>query len=162
MVGSIDNTELVTLLAKGLRMVHGVPVEDCPFQRRLDRMIEIAGFNVTNKLVHEWDFNETRRGKTAEELYEELLLLRPDDEDLVFTHGDYCLPNIMIHRQDIAGFIDLHRAGIADRYQDVALAVRSIGSNIGRGHEQTFFKEYGIIEPDIKKIEYYMLLDEFF
>lgn len=162
LVGSIGNTELVILLAKGLRMLHGLPIDDCPFQRTLDRMIEDAGFNVKHKLVHEWDFADIRRGKTAEELYEELLLLRPADEDLVFTHGDYCLPNIMIHQKEITGFIDLHRAGIADRYKDIALAIRSIDSNIGPGYEQTFFKEYGLSEPDIDKIEYYMLLDEFF
>jgi kanamycin kinase/aminoglycoside 3'-phosphotransferase-2 len=161
-VGSMRNAELVSLLAKGLRMVHRVPVDDCPFERNLDRMVETAGFNVKHKLVHEWDFAETRRGKTAEELYEELLRLRPADEDLVFTHGDYCLPNIIIHRHEIGGFIDLHRAGIADRYQDIALAIRSIGSNIGTGYEQLFLEKYGISEPDIEKIEYYMLLDEFF
>jgi aminoglycoside phosphotransferase len=161
-VGSMRNAELVTLLAKGLRMVHGVHIDDCPFERNLDRMIAVAGFNVKHKLVHEWDFADIRRGKTAEELYEELLHLRPADEDLVFTHGDYCLPNIIIHQQEIGGFIDLHRAGIADRYQDIALAIRSIGSNIGPGHEQLFLEKYGISEPDFGKIEYYMLLDEFF
>jgi aminoglycoside phosphotransferase len=161
-VGSMENAELVSLLAKGLRMVHRVPVDDCLFERNLDRMIEIAGFNVKHKLVHEWDFADIRRGKTAAELYEKLLHLRPADEDLVFTHGDYCLPNIIIHQQEIGGFIDLHRAGIADRYQDIALAIRSIGYNIGPGYEQTFFEEYGVTKPDIGKIEYYMLLDEFF
>lgn len=162
LVGNIDNAELVILLAKGLRMIHSLPVTDCPFERTLDRMIESAGFNVKHELVNEDDFNDVRRGKTAEELYKELLLLKPADEDLVFTHGDYCLPNIMINQQQIAGFVDLHRAGIADRYKDIALAIRSIRSNIGAGHEQTFFKEYGISEPDTEKIEYYMLLDEFF
>jgi aminoglycoside phosphotransferase len=162
LVGKIDNTELVILLAKGLRMIHQVPVDDCPFQRTLDMMIETAGFNVKHKLVHEWDFADARRGKTAEELYEELLLLRPQDEDLVFTHGDYCLPNIMIHQRKIAGFIDLHRAGIADRYKDIALAIRSIRYNIGPGYEQVLLRECGITEPDVDKIEYYMLLDEFF
>ena len=162
LVGNIDNAELVILIAKGLRMIHRVPFDDCPFERSLDRVIATAEFNVKHKLVNEGDFNEVRRGKTAEELYKELIRLRPQDEDMVFTHGDYCLPNIMIHQQEIAGFIDLHRAGIADRYRDIALAIRSIRSNIGTGHEQTFFKECGITEPDIHKIEYYMLLDEFF
>ena len=161
-VGSIEDTELVTLLAKGLRMLHGLPIEGCPYEKTLDRMIEIAEFNVKHKLVDEWDFDDIRRGKAAEELYKELLLLKPPDEDLVFTHGDYCLPNILIHQQKIAGFIDLHRAGIADRYKDIALAIRSIRSNMGRGHEQIFFKEYGVTEPDFNKIEYYTLLDEFF
>jgi len=160
--GNISNIELVTLLAKGLRMIHGLTIDKCPFDRSLDREIEIARFNVKHNLVDEKDFDYIRHGRTSEELYKELLLLKPLDEDLVFTHGDYCLPNILIYQRNIAGFVDLSKAGIADRYKDIALALRSIRSNLGVGLEQSFFNEYGVIEPDHKKIEYYMLLDEFF
>lgn len=162
LIGSISNAELVVLLAKGLRMIHMTTIDNCPFDRSLNKEIEIAAFNVKHNLVDESDFDNIRRGKTAEELYKELLLLKPSEEDLVFTHGDYCLPNIMIYQTKIAGFIDLHRAGIADRYKDIALAVRSIKRNLGLGLEQNFLNAYGLIEPDHKKIEYYMLLDEFF
>lgn len=158
----MDKIELVTLLAKGLRMIHGINIANCPFDRSLDKVIELAGFNVKHQLVHEWDFHPGRRGKTAAELYKELLLLKPNNEDFVFTHGDYCLPNIMIHNKSISGFIDLSGAGIADRYQDIALAIRSIRSNVGIGLDKIFLDEYGIVEPDYKKIEYYMLLNEFF
>ena len=162
LVGSINDTELVTLLAEGLRMIHRITIDNCPFDRSLDKEIDIAGFNVKHNLVDEGDFDDIRRGKTAEELYKKLLLLKPHDEDLVFTHGDYCLPNVMIYKKGISGFVDLHRAGIADRYKDIALAIRSIRRNLGIRLEQSFFKEYGVIKPDYKKIEYYMLLDEFF
>ena len=159
---SISKSELVKLLAQGLRMIHRVDIANCPFNRSLDKVIEIAGFNMQHNLVHEDDFDDIRRGKTAAEIYRELLLLKPRDEDLVFTHGDYCLPNIIINNKEISGFIDLSRAGIADRYQDIALAIRSIRSNLGSDLEQQFFKEYGIVTPDYNKIEYYKLLDEFF
>jgi aminoglycoside phosphotransferase len=159
---SIDKSELVKLLAQGLRLIHEVPVSNCPFNRSLDKAIEIAGFNMKHNLVHESDFDGIRRGKTAAEIYQELFLLKPRDEDLVFTHGDYCLPNIIIKNKEISGFIDLSRAGIADRYQDIALAIRSIRSNLGLNLEQQFFNEYGIVTPDHRKIEYYQLLDEFF
>ena len=160
--GNISDTELITLLAEGLLMIHGIDIGNCPFDRSLDRDIEIATFNVKSNLVDEGDFDDIRRGRKAEELYKELLLLKPSHEDLVFTHGDYCLPNVMIYKKKIAGFVDLHRAGIADRYKDIALAVRSIRSNLGLGLKQDFLNAYGVAEPDHKKIEYYMLLDEFF
>src|SRR3712207_8939854 len=35
----------------------------------------------------------SRQGRTAHELFETLLRTRPASEDLVLTHGDYCLPN---------------------------------------------------------------------
>ena len=154
--GSINDIGLVTLLAEGLRMIHGIAIDNCPFDRSLDRVIETAAYNVKNNLVDEDDFDDIRRGRKAEELFKELISLKPPDEDLVFTHGDYCLPNIMIYQKQISGFIDLHRAGIADRYKDIALAVRSIGRNLGPGLEQEFLNAYGVAEPDYKKIEYYM------
>jgi aminoglycoside phosphotransferase len=162
LAGRINGAELVTLLAQGLRMVHGVDASDCPFDRSLGKEIEIAEFNVEHQLVDESDFDDIRRGMTADELFKELLRLKPASEDVVFTHGDFCLPNIMISDNKISGFIDLHRAGVGDRYRDIALAVRSIERNLGGGFDKTFFAEYGLARPDYQKMEYYMLLDEFF
>jgi len=159
---SFHKTELVKLLAQGLRMIHETPVEDCPFDRTLEVQMEFARFNVEHDLVNEGDFDKIRRGISAEELYEELVLRKPDEEDLVFIHGDYCLPNIIINQGQVSGFVDLHRAGISDRYKDLAIAVRSIKSNIGYNYESVFFNEYGISKPKAEKVEYYQLLDEFF
>ena len=77
-------------------MVHEVPVDECPFNMMLDREIEKAGYNVVNGLVDEVDFDDIRMGRTAGEVFGDLLRKRPTEEDLVFTHGDYCLPNVMI------------------------------------------------------------------
>ena len=160
--GKVYNAELVRLLAQGLRMVHSVPVDDCPFDWSLDKSIKMAEYNLKHYLVDEEDFDEQRRGMTAAALMDELHRHRPPDEDLVFTHGDYCLPNIIIDKGRVSGFIDLSKAGISDRYQDIALALRSIEYNLGPGFDRIFLNEYGITEPDLKKMEYYKLLDEFF
>jgi len=145
-----------------MQLIHEISVENCPFDRSLDIEMEIVDFNVKHSLVDEGDFDEKRRGLSAETLYEELVLRKPEKEDLVFTHGDYCLPNIIILGTDIAGFVDLHRAGIADRYKDLALAIRSIRRNLGTDLESVFLNEYGINKPDVQKTDYYILLDEYF
>jgi aminoglycoside phosphotransferase len=79
------------------------------------------------KLVDESDFDQSRRGRTVSELFDELVSTLPKEQEVVFTHGDYCLPNIIVTAEwNISGFIDLSRAGLGDRYRDLALACRSI------------------------------------
>lgn len=155
------NEKIVQLLATGLRAIHAIPIHDCPFDMTLNREIERARENVLNGLVDAADFAGTRRGRSAAELFEELLSTRPAGEDLVFTHGDYCLPNVMVDRGEVSGFVDWGRAGVADRYKDIALVVRSLERNTGEDLASAFVKAYGLSSPDTDKIEYYKLLDEF-
>ena len=159
-----DMPGLVRLLAQALRLVHSVDIASCPFDERLERKLAAARQRVEQGLVDEADFDAERQGRRASELYEELLCARPPSEDLVFTHGDFCLPNILIDRQQarISGLIDWGRAGIADRYQDLALAARSLTYNFGPGWEPLLFAEYGLAAPDRQKLDFYRLLDEFF
>jgi len=153
--------KLIEQLSIGLRMIHELPIDRCPFGATLPTKIELARERVVNGLVDERDFDESRLGRTAADLFVELLEAVPDDEDLVFTHGDYCLPNIILQGWKISGFIDWGRAGVADRYQDIALIARSIESNFGSEWVSVLFEAYGI-EPDHTKIHFYALLDEFF
>ena len=156
-----SSADVVRLLATGLRMVHEVSIDRCPFDMSLQGEIERVRFNVANGLVDEADLESQHHGKTAEDLLQEVLSTRPADEDLVFTHGDYCLPNILIDGNEIAGFVDWSRAGVADRYKDIALVIRSLRWNLDEHLEKDFFDAYGISDPDEAKIEYYILLDEF-
>lgn len=149
-------------LGSGLKAIHLVCVDDCPFDQRLEVKIEEAKKRVEQKLVDEDDFDEVRKGKSAGELFEELISNRPLNEELVFTHGDYCLPNIIIENQRVSGFIDWGRAGGADKYQDLALAIRSISSNVGKEYVPYFLEGYGINDVDESRVDYYQLMDEFY
>lgn len=159
-----DIPTLVHLLAEGLRQIHHVDITACPFDQRLSHKLQLAQRRVALGLVDEGDFDEQRRGMSAAALFKQLLASQPDDEDLVFTHGDYCLPNIFLdpHHQRVNGFIDWGRAGIADRYQDVALAARSLTYNVGPGWEPLLWQAYGLTTVDTDKLAFYQLLDEFF
>ncbi len=156
--------QVVRLLAAGLKDLHSLDISECPFDRSLNVVMQEARYNLDNGLVDESDFDEERQGKTAHQLYTKLKATRPKSEDLVFTHGDYCLPNILISgdMSTISGFIDLGRAGIADRYQDLALAARSLIYNWGEEWLPLLFREYGLENPDQNKVNLYQLLDEFF
>jgi aminoglycoside phosphotransferase len=156
-----DIPRTVNELVTGLKMIHKLPVENCPFDSRLEYKIEIARKRIEKGLVDEKDFDDEQLGKTAEDLFEELLAIVPVDEDLVFTHGDYCLPNIIFENGNLSGFVDWSGAGIADKYQDLALLTRSVCYNFGAEWEESVFEIYAI-EPEWKKIHFYRLLDEFF
>lgn len=161
-IARLESDRLVELLALGLRQIHQVNIAECPFDERIESKLERARYRVEQGLVDETDFDEERLGMTAQEVYAFLENNRPTAHDLVFTHGDYCLPNILLQGANISGFIDLDRAGIADRYNDLAIASRSIAYNLGAAFEQQFFAAYGIEDIDDEKIQYYRAMDECF
>ena len=155
-----DIPRIIEQSVEGLKMIHALPIENCPFDERIDYKIELAKKLMENNLVDEDDFDESRRGRTAEDLFRELIENKPAVEDLVFTHGDYCTPNIIFEKGRLKGFVDWGNAGVADRYQDIALLTRSVVHNFGSEYEPSVFKIYGV-DPDRKKIYFYRLLDEF-
>ena len=157
----IPHKHIVRTLAIGLRMIHGIPIGDCPFDATLDKSIEEARNNVAGGLVDERKFDSIRQRRSAEDLLAELLSTRPPSEDLVFTHGDYCLPNVLLLHGELSGFVDWGRAGVADRYRDIALVVRSLEKNTGEDFSDTFLEAYGLSSRDADRVEYYKLLDEF-
>jgi aminoglycoside phosphotransferase len=71
-----------------------VPITECPFDRTLAVTMAEARERTRLGLVDQSDFDEVRRGRAATEVLVELLAKRPATEDIVFTHGDYCLPNV--------------------------------------------------------------------
>ncbi len=159
----LGSRKIVKLLATGLRMIHAVDISDCPFDERVEAKLERARYNVEHDLVDENDFDMERRGKvTAREILQILESTRPPEDDLVFTHGDYCLPNVIVRDGKIEGFIDMDRAGVSDRYNDLAIASRSIRDNLGKRYESLFFEYYGVKQVDREKIAYYRLMDELF
>ncbi|WHO74857.1 APH(3') family aminoglycoside O-phosphotransferase [Rhizobium sp. BT03] len=152
----------VELLAAALLDLHRLPIASCPFDHRLENRIAAAKARMQAGIVDETDFDETRLGKSAETLFAELESRRPGREDLVVTHGDACLPNFIASAEGFSGYIDCSRLGVADRYQDIALACRSIAHNFGETLVQPFLDRCGLTMPDPARLHYFQLLDEFF
>lgn len=165
---SSSPADVIAALGRGLRLLHQTSTGDCPFDQRLARQIADARARAFAGHVREDDFDKSRMGRSAADLLTELESLVPGDEDLVFTHGDFCLPNVILRRSatddgvEIAGFIACGRSGIADRHQDLALGVRSIAYNLGEAWVSPFLLAYGLQRADPDKLYFYTLLDEFF
>lgn len=150
-----------TLIGGALRGLHAMATASCPFDARLDVRLADAHALVAAGLVDEGDFDDERRGWKPRAVLERVLETRPTVEDAVVTHGDACLPNLMLHADAFAGFVDCGRVGIADRHQDLALACRSISHNLGAACVEPFLAAYGIA-PDPARLAFYQLLDELF
>jgi aminoglycoside 3'-phosphotransferase-2 len=158
---------IVAALAAGLRTLHATNISACPFDQSRRVRMAAAESHVRAGLVREDDFDAARQGRTAVDLYSELVARSPASEDRVFTHGDYCLPNVLLIEDGaggfrVSGFVDCANAGIADRYQDLALCARSVADNLGPEWVQPLFARYGLDGVDESKVDYYQLLDEFF
>lgn len=156
----------IRLLAEGLNMLWSAELAVCPFQNGLDSKLRAARARVEAGVCDTANVQSGAYGENGFEnpaaLLDWLTANRPD-ETPVFTHGDYCLPNVFLKDNGVGGFIDLGRAGLADRWQDIALCYRSLRSNLGwdSALPKKLFSELGI-EPDWEKIRYYLLLDELF
>jgi aminoglycoside 3'-phosphotransferase-1 len=156
-----QRVSIVDRLALLLRRLHAIPVEGCPFNSDHRLRLGEARWRIDHGLVNISDVDEGRHGCTAEEVWTELTDLLPFAPDPVVTHGDFSLDNIILTDGDGAGCIDVGRAGIADRYQDLAILSNCLGE-FGASLQQRFFESYGIADPDIRKIRFHLLLDDLF
>lgn len=159
---AVDPADVIAIMASALHGLHALDIRSCPFDHRLFRRVAAGRARMEAGEVDESDFDEERQGRTAAEVFAELEALRPATEDLVVTHGDACLPNVMATEGRFSGFIDCGRLGVADRHQDLALACRSIRYNIGEAWVEPFLESYGPPEAEPAKCSWYRLLDEFF
>lgn len=158
----LNNPEkLVSMLAEGIKMLQKIDISDCPFECSLKNKLHIAKKRIDNNEIDMSDWEENTLYSSPKELYDYLVANQPKEE-LVFSHGDYCLPNVFFDNDNVTGFIDLGRAGIADKWQDIALCFRSLEHNLKSDEYTSLLFECLNIEPDYEKINYYILLDELF
>jgi kanamycin kinase len=161
---------VVDALADIALSLHALPVEACPFDRRLPVAIAEALRAAEEGRVDLDDLDAERAGATAAELVDALVRTRPVVEDPVVCHGDFCLPNVLLDPETLAlaGFVDVGRAGVADWHTDIALITRSISHEMNNQFPPEYANRLterytaatgAMIDPD--RIAFYRLLDEF-
>ena len=159
----IDIESNLKILAKGLQKFHALPLGDCPNKIDLDIMIQHAKERLEQGMINSNNFDVRWKHKTPQELFDDVKRLKPKRIEKVVTHGDYCLPNVMLYKGELSGFIDLGSAGINDRYYDLAAITWSISYNFGEKWLPLFFENYGINydEIDRERLLFYQMLNEF-
>ncbi len=163
---------LLDCMAEAFHMLWSVDVTDCPIIRTLSDELDDAEKNICigaiDSLHCEPEIYGSSGFDNAVELLNWLRMNMPASER-VFTHGDFCLPNLFTDGKRFAGMIDLGDCGIADPWRDLSLGWRSLKHN-SDGHYGSVYQE---IDPDDlfqavgiqkndEKLRYYLLLDELF
>lgn len=149
------------LFAEALGQLQSVPIEGCPFDAGIRvRLRELRWLIDHGFAESEPDFSPWPGILTPQDLLSRLHETSPAEE-LVFTHGDLGDSNVFVDEQDQLYFIDLGRAGLADRWLDIAFAHRNLREEISDAAAACLLD--GLDMPDqAAKREFFEQLDELF
>jgi aminoglycoside 3'-phosphotransferase-2 len=156
-----DPPVVVELFAKALRFVHEVPIDRCPFSNRLDIRLRSIQRKLRAGRYDAMQLSEAYRRYPPARLFEQLNDNRPAEEDLVFAHGAWHPRSVFLDRAGVSGIVDWDRAGVSDRYADLAMGAKVIADDVGVELVPLFFESYGLPRPDPMRLDYYQLLAEF-
>jgi aminoglycoside phosphotransferase len=149
-------------LAEGLRRIHAISIDDCPFNRVVENDLEESARRVGLPGL-DTDAFIADTGVEPEKLLDQLAAQAPSmDSEFVFTHGDYCFPNLLLDGREISGIVDWGIAGICDINRDFMSIELTVKRNCGAEWIPSFYEAYGPVEPDPERIRFFWLLDRFF
>lgn len=148
------------ILGESLRKIHDLEINSYPFkinhEKKIERLLEKIKKDLIKKQTLEYYFTSLDKN----EILVYIKSLIPSKWDLVFSHGDYCLPNILIKDDKLSGFIDLGDCGIADRNFDLYYGLWSLKYNNLDQYSDDFLNSYGKDKVSEKKLDLFKLLDE--
>ncbi|QJD79951.1 APH(3') family aminoglycoside O-phosphotransferase [Spirosoma rhododendri] len=152
---------LVRRLAESLRTLHDLNPATCPFDQRNEVKLSAVTANVAHNLVDTDNFSDPNQGRSPQAILDQLRAQQPAQRELVVTHGDFCLPNLILDNWSLSGFIDVGRLGVGDPYQDLALCIRDLTDELETDrYNELFFATYGLTDVDTARMRYFTLLDE--
>jgi len=139
-----EREDAVRVLAFTLKCIHELETDACPHTNTIEDRVTALKPKLNQ-----------RDKKKLDELQE-----HAPDEALAFTHGDYCLPNVITLGPRLSGVIDWDHAGLADPYVDLASCLRSLKYNYGERDSKErwiplFLEVYGLDALDDEKLGFY-------
>ena len=151
----------VSHLAKAIQLLHTIEISNCPFDSSVDVRLKELAWLIQNNLasLDDWGDATNLKFSNPNKFYQWLCNNKPAEE-FVFSHGDITA-NFFVNGQDLH-FYDLGRAGIADRWYDIAFCINSIRKSFGDKKYEDMFFDMLKIQPNYEKIDYFILLDAMF
>jgi aminoglycoside phosphotransferase len=156
-----SDARVIGAIAETLRQIHALDVTDCPFRGMLDWELDQAERRMCAGAFNRTAFLRHTTGRTPEEVLDELRANRHLARETVFTHGDFCMPNVMMDGWTPSGVLDWAQASVGDRSRDLMAMLGSIEMNCDAQWQDVFLEAYGE-DVDPERIRYFTLLDQFF
>lgn len=163
-----EHPRLVEVLAEAARTIHASHVGRVVFREGLAENLEQARERVTAGLVQRsWRGSRYEGTDPARALAEvERRVERAGPLPEVVTHGDFCLPNVLVTADLGWGLVDLGQAGISDPHRDLAAMVGSLLSHLnphfGQADADRFLDAYGRDRVDPELLSLHFGVDDFF
>ncbi|MFN8038930.1 MAG: phosphotransferase [Acidimicrobiales bacterium] len=159
-----DAESAVAVVARAVRAVHDLPTDDCPFDAATAGRLAVAEARVGAGLVRTDDLAPAYRRLAPERLLhlvgEALAAVGDDESDVVVVHGDLRLDRILVDGGELSAVVGWHRAGVGDRYADLATVAADIATHISPQALGPFLEAYGLELPSLAKVDAHALLDQ--
>lgn len=154
----IDNLGII--LGESLRNIHEINIQDCPFKTNIDSNISKLLGKIEKNCLKQDLLIPYFPQLNKNEIMTEIKSLLTQESDQVFSHGDYCLPNIILANNKLSGVIDLGDSGIADRHHDILDCLWSLKFNNLEYYTEDFINSYGKDKVSELKLKLFELMDE--
>ena len=164
-----DREGLHGLLAEALHMLWQADITDCPRVRTIEEDLRKARQRVEQGLVDRENFRPMAFEDEAFDSPEALLAWMEQHVpsfDPALSHGDLCLPNVLMEDGRVTGFIDLGAAAVYDRCSDIADCYWSLRANyhgwFGTRPQLDYDPEDFLralpVQADREKVRFFLLL----
>ncbi len=150
-----DPKRLCDTVAAALRRLHETDFSGCPIS---DRTVSYCAFVEQSHRMGQCDLSECAESlgfRSAAEAYRVFSEGKHALRQNVLLHGDYCLPNLILDRWKLSGFIDLGNGGVGDRHIDLFWGIWSLWYNLKTDrYRDRFLDAYGRdkVEPHLLKV----------
>lgn len=153
-----ERDRVPAILADALRRIQAVELAGCPFRGTTEDELAAAEALLARGALDEPAFTAAT-GLSPATAIEELHMAPAPPRDLVWTHGDFCLPNVLIDHDRLTGIIDWGLARIGDPARDLTLLEDSLRYNFGDAAVPAFYAAWGP-PPPRDRVRYLYLLDQ--
>ncbi|MFA6368815.1 MAG: phosphotransferase [Candidatus Shapirobacteria bacterium] len=158
---SLDKEIILQKTAEALKKFHQINKVKADHLTTIEKDLAEIEKYLSLDVINVENFMANNEGKSPKQIFEYLCRLKQKHDKDSMTHGDYCLPNLLLDGESF-GFIDLGDCGPGDKYKDLSSIEGSIKRNFGSEWIDVFYKYYDpLIKVDREKIIYYQLIDQF-